>query len=53
MFLEERRMERQKNGPEEIRDWQQILSRWRRHNDNDYFQDSHDDGAYDMTISQY
>ena len=27
MFLEERRMERQKTGPEEIRDWQQILSR--------------------------
>ena len=27
MFLEERRTERQKTGPEEIRDWQQILSR--------------------------
>ena len=28
MFLEERRTERQKTGPEEIRDWQQILSRF-------------------------
>ena len=43
MFLEERRMERQKTGPEEIRDWQQILSRWRRHydDDNDYFREYH------------
>jgi hypothetical protein len=35
MFLEERRMERQKTGPEEIRDWQQILSKKHVKDDHD------------------